>query len=109
MNHQRFKILLHQYFDNSINRADCEELLAYLDQADTAVVNSAIDETLLDNQQLATFDVFDRERVYKQLTSDHRFQEIKDGTRQSKILFKLTINANQGLKSKTLRLRKVKK
>jgi len=77
MDNQRFRLLLHQYFDNSINRADCEELLAYLDRADPLVVNEMVDQALSDRTGEVAFGEADRQRVYTQLIADRRFQENK--------------------------------
>ena len=71
MDGNRFRHLLAQYFDNTISRQDCEELLGHLDEADPAIVSQAIDHALkTDRPTTVAFDPDKQKQVYNQLVSE---------------------------------------
>jgi len=70
MDNSRLQYLLTQYFDNTITRADCMELLRYLDHADPKVVQPFIDAALKAKRPEATFASVQQKRTYGQILSN---------------------------------------
>lgn len=71
MDNNRLRQLLAQYFDNTINREDCEVLLRYLDEArDPLLISSLIDEILEKKASDIPFKPLQREQVYGRLMTD---------------------------------------
>ena len=69
MDNIRLQYLLTQYFDNTISRGDCDELLRYLDEGEPSIVSAAIDQVVKADKPTT---IFYRERqkyVYGQLVS----------------------------------------
>src|SRR5690606_13933589 len=72
--------LLIQYFENTITRADCEELLVYLDEGDPLTISATIDEVLKVNPpEILKFDRDKKTDVYDRLIAEiHQRQTTTD-------------------------------
>jgi hypothetical protein len=79
MQQARLKRLLADYFNNSINSADCEELLTYLSSADPAELDSLIDTDLSALDKGPEFKDQQSQDVLNRIKADPRFsQPIQD-------------------------------
>ncbi|MGK6350564.1 FecR family protein [Parapedobacter sp. DT-150] len=68
MDINRLQQLLAQYFDNTVTRKDCEELLRYLDEEAPASVSTAIDEALeTGNTLMVRFNRERQDQLYREL------------------------------------------
>ncbi len=78
MDNSRLQQLLTQYFDNSITRTDCEELLNYLDEGNPSIISAAIDQALMkDKPEVLWFNPERQKYVYSKLISEiHERQAI---------------------------------
>lgn len=78
MDNNRLQQLLRQYFDNTITREDCEDLLTHLDDGDPSTVSVAIDRALeINKASVSRFEPDRRKHVYDQLISEiHERQAI---------------------------------
>ncbi|WP_262247381.1 FecR family protein [Parapedobacter soli] len=73
MDSNRLQQLLTQYFENTITREDCEELLAYLDDGDPEGVSGAIDRAFQKRSFAALrFDPERKDTIYNQLIAEIR-------------------------------------
>lgn len=72
MDNNRLQQLLTRYFENTITRVDCEEMLAYLDEGDPLTISSAIDRVLEGNSSNNVLPVdFDKkEDVFNRLITE---------------------------------------
>ena len=71
MDNGRLQQLLTQYFENTITRTDCEELLAYLDEGDPVILSAAIDQALQMNSSGAVpFGLDKKADVYNRLYAE---------------------------------------
>jgi transmembrane sensor len=73
MRKARLKGLLHQYFDNTINNADCIELLDYINSADSSELNELIDGELSLLDEGPAFNGQQSRDVLNRIKSDIRF------------------------------------
>ncbi|PTQ97863.1 FecR family protein [Mucilaginibacter yixingensis] len=73
MNQERLVRLLQEYFDNTINRDDCIELLRYLKASDTDNIADLISEEMLKLHQGAQPDSFKKHSVLQRIKHDPRF------------------------------------
>ncbi|HVW97213.1 MAG TPA: FecR domain-containing protein [Mucilaginibacter sp.] len=73
MQKARLRRLLHQYFNNSINAADCMELLDYLNSSAPAELNQLIDEELSVQNEGPEFKGTQSQDVLNRILSDPRF------------------------------------
>ncbi|RYZ95620.1 MAG: hypothetical protein EOP47_25490, partial [Sphingobacteriaceae bacterium] len=71
MNQDRLKLLLHQYFNNAINKADCLELLSYLDENPEEAAGF-IDDTLPDLSAGEAFTDDRAQEVLNRIKADSR-------------------------------------
>src|SRR3546814_6852528 len=71
MDNGRLQHLLTQYFENTITRADCVELLAYLDEGDPVILSAAIDQALqMNSSGVVPFDLDKKADVYNRLYAE---------------------------------------
>lgn len=70
MDENRLLYLLKQYFDNTITKSDCEELLKLLDEGRASEISAAIDQTLTTDSPSETFSPSRKNHVYNQLISE---------------------------------------
>lgn len=78
MDSNRLQQLLTQYFESTIARADCEELLAYLDEGDPLTISETIDQVLKANPPETL--KFNRDRktdVYNRLIAEIHQRQTK--------------------------------
>ncbi len=75
MDEPRLLLLLKQYFDNTITRDDCEELLKYLDEGKPTMISAAIDEVLKAEKTPPTFSTQQKETVYRELAKKMQQRE----------------------------------
>jgi transmembrane sensor len=73
MNREKLKLLLYQYFNNTISTADCKELLAYLEHADPEDIDGIIDQQLFASEDGPEFRGIQAQRVLEHIKSDSRF------------------------------------
>lgn len=73
MNKAKLKRLLHQYFTNTINRADCLDLLNYLDNTDPDEVIDLVDEEMLSLNEAPQFSEQQANTVLNRIKTDPRF------------------------------------
>lgn len=76
MNEAKLKRLLHAYFNNTINPADCMELLEYLKTADVGKIEGYISENLLTLDEGPELIPVRAQAIWKQITSDTRYTNI---------------------------------
>jgi len=76
MTQEKLRKLLLQYFENSISKSDCKELLNYLDAVDHQEIAPVIDELLLSLPDTNRLDRSDSDAIFKAIHSDPRFSEI---------------------------------
>lgn len=72
MDEIRLQQLLARYFDNTINKEDCEEILKYLDDGHSSSISAAIDQVLEKDRPTITFDPQRQENSYTRLITDIR-------------------------------------
>lgn len=71
MDDNRLQQLLTQYFDNTIARADCEDLLNYLDEGSPSIVAMSIDRALETNKATgSSFNPDRKKNVYSRVVSE---------------------------------------
>jgi transmembrane sensor len=75
MNRETLKHLLYQYFNNTINPADCEELLSYLSVTNAETISDVIDEALESQPDEITFRNIQAQRILERIKADARFAE----------------------------------
>lgn len=76
MDENRLKILLNQYFNNTISRIDCEELLKHLDEEETEVSSRLIDDYFENVEFDILFEQDQKDDIYKRVMSDiHAYQD----------------------------------
>ena len=76
MTQEKLRELLLQYFENSISKSDCKELLNYLDAVDHQEIAPVIDELLLSLPDTHRLERTDSDAIYNAIHSDPRFSEI---------------------------------
>jgi transmembrane sensor len=76
MNEAKLKRLLQDYFNNTINHADCMELLEYLKNADAGKIEAYISEDLLKLDEGPELVPSQARDIWKQITSDARYTNI---------------------------------
>lgn len=76
MNEIRLQQLLARYFDNTINKDDCEEILKYFDEGDPSSISVAIDQALEMDRSTITFDSQQQENIYNRLIADIRERQV---------------------------------
>ena len=59
--------MLNRYFESTITRADCEELLTYLDEGDPSMISVAIDQVFKADGTAVSFTADQQESVYNRL------------------------------------------
>src|SRR5690606_24481444 len=64
------RVLLSQYFNNSISREDCEELLKYMDEENNAHVSRLINEYFEDTIDIKPFDENQKDDIFSRITHD---------------------------------------
>ncbi|WP_295711120.1 FecR domain-containing protein [Mucilaginibacter sp.] len=74
MNNNRLKYLLQQYFDDTISRADCTELLNYLKE-NPAEIADLVDEELLKLDADPEFNQIQARKVLDNIKTDPRFNQ----------------------------------
>jgi transmembrane sensor len=74
MNNNRLKYLLQQYFDDTISRADCTELLNYLKE-NPAEIADLVDEKSLKLDADPEFDQMQARKVLDNIKTDPRFNQ----------------------------------
>lgn len=72
MDNNRLQQLLNQYVENTITRADCEELLTYFDEGDPSVISVAIDQVFKTGGATVSFAANQKENVYNRLLAHAR-------------------------------------
>src|SRR5690606_17352850 len=72
MDNNRLQQLLKQYVENTITRADCEELLTYFDEGDPSVISVAIDQVFKSGGATVSFAANQKENVYNRLLAHAR-------------------------------------
>ncbi|AYL96763.1 FecR family protein [Mucilaginibacter celer] len=72
MNNERLRILLEQYFNDTIGSDDCRELLNYLNNNPGEVFN-AVDEDVLNLEGAPAFDGIQAQKVLAGIKADSRF------------------------------------
>jgi len=75
MEKARLHSLLHQYLNNTINSADCEELLNYLKKTDPSEVEHIVDTNLFNLNEGPAFGAEQSHDVFDRIISDSRFNE----------------------------------
>ncbi len=78
MDNNRLQDLLKQYFDNTISREDCGELLRYLDEGESSAISSAIDQALVTDKSSVTFYSTQQKKIYNHLISKIHQQQIEE-------------------------------
>jgi len=78
--------LLHQYFNNTISRADCIELLDYLNNSDPDEIVDIIDEELLTLDEGPEFRGRQSQEVLNSIKSDPRFTQVLLQEHQPKVI-----------------------
>jgi len=76
MNEVKLKRLLYEYFNNTVNHADCMELLEYLKNADVGKIEEYISEDLLKLDEGPELMPSQARDIWKQITSDTRYTNI---------------------------------
>jgi len=76
MTQEKLRELLLQYFENSISKTDCKELLNYLDAVDHQEIAPIVDELLLSLPDTNRLERTDADAIYNAIHSDPRFSEI---------------------------------
>ncbi|MEX8546592.1 MAG: FecR domain-containing protein [Mucilaginibacter sp.] len=76
MNEAKLKRLLHDYFNDTINHADCMELLEYLKNTDAGKIEGYISEDLLKLDEGPELMPLQARDIWKQITSDVRYANI---------------------------------
>src|SRR5690606_5506685 len=90
MNEHRLRILLSQYFNNSINREDCEELLRYIDEEDDPHVSRLIDEHFEGGFEIKPFKKSQKDLVFSRLMADMQKQnDVKSEPSTKSISFRV--------------------
>jgi hypothetical protein len=74
MNNERLRILLEQYFNDTIGSDDCRELLNYLNDNPGEVFN-AVDESVLNLDAAPAFDNIQAQKVFAGIKADTRFTQ----------------------------------
>ncbi len=76
MNEAKLKRLLQQYFNNTISRADCVELLDYLKNTDPEEAARLIAEDMLNLEEGPEFTPQQSQQIFNRITADPRFTGI---------------------------------
>lgn len=74
MNNERLRILLEQYFNDTIGSEDCRELLNYLNNNPRDVFD-AVDEKVLNLEEAPAFDNIQAQKVLAGIKADSRFNQ----------------------------------
>jgi len=90
MKKARLHSLLHQYLNNTINSADCEELLNHLKKTDPAEIEHIIDMNLFDLNDGPAFGAEQSRQVFDRIKSDSRFNENSFSTLEKPKTYKLS-------------------
>lgn len=77
MDNNRLQYLLKQYFDNTISREDCDELLRYLDEGESSAISAAIDQAMVADKPSITFYSAQQKKIYDQLISSIHQQQVE--------------------------------
>jgi len=85
MQKARLQRLLRQYFDNSINSADCNELLEYLNSSDPVELDELIDVGLSTLDEGPEFKEQQSQDVLNRIKSDPRFSVVPDVQDEPKV------------------------
>lgn len=72
MDKGRLQKLLEEYFNDTIDSHDCDELLKYIDQTDPALFSGMIDTLVRDREDGPVFEDEQRKRIYERIQSDPR-------------------------------------
>ncbi|MET1055638.1 MAG: FecR domain-containing protein [Pedobacter sp.] len=75
MTKEKLRELLQQYFDNSISKADCKELLDYLDTDDLQEIAPLMDEILFLLPDTAELDQSESVAVYNAIRANHHLPQ----------------------------------
>ena len=75
MTKERLQYLLSQYFNNTISRSDCMELLGYLNKTDTQEVSDIIDQQIAEFEGGPDFSGIQAKDVFDRIISDPRLRD----------------------------------
>lgn len=91
MNNGRLRILLEQYFNDTIGIDDCRELLNYLNN-NPGDVFDAIDERVLNLEDAPAFDNIQAQKVLAGIKADQRFKQAEEA--EDAVVLPITAKAN---------------
>lgn len=82
VNKDRLRKLLEGYFNNTIDRKDCDELLKYMDHSDPELFSEITDRLLRDRKDGPVFEKTQADKIYDRIKSDPRFKVRPDKRHQ---------------------------